>query len=157
LGFLRENTPDEANLLMRLTDDYLFVTTSLQKANRVIESLLRCAKENNFEINEEKVKTNFPFSMKNGVISPVGQSQISTSKPKILIIPSIDLALLKWCGKIINTENFEIMPAFEIEEMSNYPIRFLEFNSFHLEMYYSVNVKLTTYNVFEFLKNKLKR
>ncbi len=77
---MRENTPDEANLLMRLTDDYLFVTTSLPKANRVIESLLRCAKEHNFEINEEKVKTNFPFSMKNGVISPVGQSQISTSK-----------------------------------------------------------------------------
>ena len=29
---------------------------------------------------------------------------------------------LKWCGKIINTENFEIIPAFEIEEKS---IKFL--------------------------------
>lgn len=65
---------------MRLTDDYLFVTTNLQKANMVIESLLKCAKENNFEINEEKVKTNFPFSMKNGVIKPVGDSQDTTSK-----------------------------------------------------------------------------
>jgi len=80
LGFLRENIPEEANLLMRLTDDYLFVTTSLKKANRVIESLLKCAKENNFEINEEKVKTNFPFSMKNGVIKPAGDSQEEISK-----------------------------------------------------------------------------
>jgi len=29
-------------------------------------------------------------------------------------------------------------------------------NPSNQEMYYSVNVKLTTYNVFEFLKNKLK-
>ena len=63
---------------MRLTDDYLFVTTDLHKANRVIDALLRCAKDNHFEINEEKVKTNFPFSMKNGVINPVSQTQIST-------------------------------------------------------------------------------
>ncbi len=64
---------------MRLTDDYLLVTTSMEKANRVIASLLKCAKQNNFEINEEKVKTNFPFSMKNGVIKPVEESQNAIS------------------------------------------------------------------------------
>lgn len=80
LQFLREDTPGEANLLMRLTDDYLFVTTNREKANRVIESLLRCAKDNNFEINEEKLKSTLSLSIESKMIGPIKPTQIPSSK-----------------------------------------------------------------------------
>ena len=80
LGFLRKETPGEANLLMRLTDDYLFVTTDMNKAILVIKRLLQCAKDNNFEINEEKVKTNFPVGLMNGKILKMNSDQEVLSK-----------------------------------------------------------------------------
>jgi len=79
---LREDTPGEANLLMRLTDDYLFVTTNREKANRVIESLLRCAKDNNFEINEEKLKSTLSLAIESKMIGPIKPTQIPSSKDK---------------------------------------------------------------------------
>ena len=81
LSFLRKDIDNEANLLMRLTDDYLFVTTNVDKAMIVIKRLTQCARDNNFDLNEEKVKTNFPFSLFDGKITRITSDQefLSTS------------------------------------------------------------------------------
>lgn len=82
LGFLRDETEDEVNLLMRLTDDYLLVTNNQQKAIKAIGKLLKCARENNFEVNEEKLKTNFPIQIKKGQLykNPTDQELICNGR-----------------------------------------------------------------------------
>ncbi len=88
LSFLRHIIPGEASLLLRLTDDYLFVTTKMEKAFIAIQRLVKCAKDNNFEINEKKVMTNFPFELIDGKLIRITTDQKITSKRKKIFVTS---------------------------------------------------------------------
>ena len=67
LGFLRKETPNvtsgsELNLLMRLTDDYLLITTEKNNAMLFIEKLCMLSQGNYFKFNMKKLKTNFAIN-----------------------------------------------------------------------------------------------
>lgn len=67
LGFLRKETPtaagsSELNLLMRLTDDYLLITTEKNNAMLFIEKLCMLSQGNYFKFNMKKLKTNFAIN-----------------------------------------------------------------------------------------------
>lgn len=55
--FLRE-TPNNTELLMRLTDDYLFITTDQTRAKQLLEELIKSGAKNGFELNMNKIQTN---------------------------------------------------------------------------------------------------
>lgn len=44
---------------MRLTDDYLIMSDSQKIVKGLVDVLFKCARENNFEFNLEKLKSNF--------------------------------------------------------------------------------------------------
>lgn len=48
---------------MRLTDDYLLITTKENNAHVFIEKLMEVSKTNNFKFNMKKLKTNFPINL----------------------------------------------------------------------------------------------
>ena len=49
----------ELNCLMRLTDDYLLMTTSKNNAMLFIEKMYKLSRVSNFKFNMKKLKTNF--------------------------------------------------------------------------------------------------
>ena len=49
----------ELNCLMRLTDDYLLMTTSKNNAMLFIEKMYKLSLVSNFKFNMKKLKTNF--------------------------------------------------------------------------------------------------
>ncbi|CAI2374740.1 unnamed protein product [Moneuplotes crassus] len=65
LGYLRKESMDTINpnitLLMRLTDDYLLVTTKKSNAVLFIEKLTEVSSLNRFKFNMKKLQTNFPL------------------------------------------------------------------------------------------------
>ena len=66
LQFLRReslNEPYELNLLMRLTDDYLLVTTDKNNAMLFIEKLYNLSLTNYFKFNMAKLKTSFVLNL----------------------------------------------------------------------------------------------
>jgi hypothetical protein len=67
LGFLRNEKVDqdktELNLLMRLTDDYLLMTTEKNNAMLFIEKLYNLSLTNYFKFNMKKLKTNFVLNL----------------------------------------------------------------------------------------------
>nr|O00939.1 RecName: Full=Telomerase reverse transcriptase; AltName: Full=Telomerase catalytic subunit; AltName: Full=Telomerase subunit P123 [Euplotes aediculatus]AAC47515.1 telomerase subunit p123 [Euplotes aediculatus] len=66
LGFLRDESMNpenpNVNLLMRLTDDYLLITTQENNAVLFIEKLINVSRENGFKFNMKKLQTSFPLS-----------------------------------------------------------------------------------------------
>jgi len=59
---LRDTSPPSLSLAMRLIDDYLLITTSEVLARSFVEDLQRCARENSFQINAAKIRSNFSLS-----------------------------------------------------------------------------------------------
>lgn len=55
--------PVELNCLMRLTDDYLLMTTSKNNAMLFIEKMYALSKTSNFKFNMKKLKTNFYLNL----------------------------------------------------------------------------------------------
>jgi telomerase reverse transcriptase len=66
LGYLRDESMDindpNINLLMRLTDDYLLITTKENNAILFIEKLINVSRQNKFKFNMKKLQTNFPLN-----------------------------------------------------------------------------------------------
>lgn len=68
LGFLKSdkvlpNGSQELNCVMRLTDDYLLMTTSKTNAMLFIERLYGLSLANKFRFNMAKLRTNFPLNV----------------------------------------------------------------------------------------------
>jgi hypothetical protein len=67
LQFLRkeslEGDKKELNLLMRLTDDYLLITTEKNNAMLFIEKLYQLSLGNYFKFNMKKLRTNFTLNL----------------------------------------------------------------------------------------------
>lgn len=59
----RVNTELELNCLMRLTDDYLLMTTNKNNAMLFIEKMHELSKTSNFKFNMKKLKTNFYLNL----------------------------------------------------------------------------------------------
>jgi hypothetical protein len=53
----------DINCLMRLTDDYLLMTTSKSNAVQFVERLYRLSQVSNFKFNRKKLKTNFELNL----------------------------------------------------------------------------------------------
>jgi hypothetical protein len=53
----------ELNCLMRLTDDYLLMTTSKNNAMLFIEKMHNLSQVSNFKFNMKKLKTNFYLNL----------------------------------------------------------------------------------------------
>ena len=53
----------ELNCLMRLTDDYLLMTTSKNNAMLFIEKMYKLSQISNFKFNMRKLKTNFYLNL----------------------------------------------------------------------------------------------
>jgi len=84
LGFLRKECLQqgqvELNLLMRLTDDYLLMTTEKNNALLFIEKLSALSVNHSFKFNMKKLKTNFPLNLKK-IGCADQQPTIDDSKP----------------------------------------------------------------------------
>lgn len=89
LGFLRGDGADGLNLLMRLTDDYLLMTTEKNNAMLFIEKLCQLSQGNYFKFNMKKLKTNFPINYQklNTLTTSTGQTTFPTylthAEPKV--------------------------------------------------------------------------
>ena len=53
----------ELNCLMRLTDDYLLMTTSKANAMLFIEKMYKLSQVSNFKFNMRKLRTNFQLNL----------------------------------------------------------------------------------------------
>jgi hypothetical protein len=53
----------DLNCLMRLTDDYLLMTTSKNNAMLFIEKLYQLSQRSNFKFNRKKLKTSFHVNL----------------------------------------------------------------------------------------------
>ena len=61
LRFLKQS--NELNCVMRLTDDYLLMTTSKSEALLFIERLFGLSSENGYKFNAKKLRANFPINI----------------------------------------------------------------------------------------------
>ena len=61
MDFAQKEYPNSLNILMRLIDDYLLITTERNVASTFLQKMLQCSKENDFAFNESKITTNFSY------------------------------------------------------------------------------------------------
>lgn len=90
----------ELNLLMRLTDDYMLVTTEKNNAMLFIEKLYNLSLCNLFKFNMKKLKTNFILNLQK-----IGCVTSDTIEPQ-----NIDEEMFNWIGISINMNNLNIIP-----------------------------------------------
>jgi hypothetical protein len=75
-------------LIMRLTDDYLIFSDKESYTTRIVDQLMRCAKENDFQFNKKKLKANFELNRE--------------------FIMEPEHNYFKWIGKTFFLPNFEV-------------------------------------------------
>ncbi|CDW74133.1 telomerase reverse transcriptase [Stylonychia lemnae] len=109
LQFLRKESMDpakpEINLLMRLTDDYLLMTTEKNNAMLFIEKLYQLSMGNYFKFNMKKLKTNFVLNLQK-----IGCTNTTQD------LASIDEELFNWIGISIDTNNLNIIQNINIKK-----------------------------------------
>lgn len=95
----------EINLLMRLTDDYLLMTTEKNNAMLFIEKLYQLSMGNYFKFNMKKLKTNFVLNLQK-----IGCTNTTQD------LASIDEELFNWIGISIDTNNLNIIQNINIKK-----------------------------------------
>jgi hypothetical protein len=104
LGYLRDETMDpedpNINLLMRLTDDYLLVTTKENNAILFIEKLINVSRSNGFKFNMKKLQTNFPLDPNK--LTKYGMDSIENQ--------NIAHDYIDWIGISIDMSTLALMP-----------------------------------------------
>ena len=78
----------ELNCLMRLTDDYLLMTTSKNNAMLFIEKMYKLSQVSNFKFNMRKLKTNFMLNL----------AKIGCHSENNFDLQNIDTTLCNWIG-----------------------------------------------------------
>jgi len=91
LGFPEYTDKDSTYLLMRLTDDFLLITTSRSQAESFARKIHQGLPEYGFQTNTSKTKLNFECSYDDHGTFPVVQER-----------------WLKWCGIRIDTNTMEV-------------------------------------------------
>ncbi|KRX07709.1 hypothetical protein PPERSA_11258 [Pseudocohnilembus persalinus] len=123
------------SLLMRLTDDYIFLSNDKEQAANFKKEIEMLGKDNKFSLNINKIGSNFDFLeiknyLQNGKLVPyVNKIEKSLEKN------------VTWIGKNINFNNLSITPAFEKDFKKNS---------------YSMNVNIPGKAKIGYLMNKLK-
>jgi hypothetical protein len=134
LGFLRKESMDserhEINLLMRLTDDYLLMTTEKNNAMLFIEKLYQLSLGNYFKFNMKKLKTNFALNLQKIGCTTTTQDA-----------SSIDDELFNWIGISIDMKNLNIIPNINIKKEG---------------ILCTLNINMSTSDSILWLKKKLK-
>ncbi|EAR90406.3 telomerase reverse transcriptase (macronuclear) [Tetrahymena thermophila SB210] len=121
-----EQVNGSINLLMRLTDDYLFISDSQQNALNLIVQLQNCANNNGFMFNDQKITTNFQFP----------QEDYNLEHFKISVQNEC-----QWIGKSIDMNTLEIK---SIQKQTQQEIN------------QTINVAISIKNLKSQLKNKLR-
>ena len=97
-GVQKQTTADgkqiELNCLMRLTDDYLLMTTSKNNAMLFIEKMQKLSLVSNFKFNMKKLKTNFYLNLQ----------KIGCHTEHKLENQNIDTKLCSWIGISIDMQ-----------------------------------------------------
>jgi hypothetical protein len=88
---------NDINCLMRLTDDYLLMTTSKTNAIQFVEKLYRLSQVSNFKFNRKKLKTNFKLDLER-IGCPRNEKQ------------NIDTKMCDWIGISIDMDTLQLIP-----------------------------------------------
>jgi len=104
LGYLRDENIDpedpNINLLMRLTDDYLLITTKENNAILFIEKLINVSRNNGFKFNMKKLQTNFPLDPTK--LKKYGMDSVQEQ--------NIAQGCIDWIGISIDMNSLALMP-----------------------------------------------
>lgn len=89
---------------MRLTDDYLLITTKENNALVFIEKLMAVSNENGFKFNMKKLKTNYPLNLNRftGILDNVHEQNISEQ-------------FCDWIGISIDMNTLALMPKLNMK------------------------------------------
>ncbi|KAK4743957.1 hypothetical protein SAY87_010269 [Trapa incisa] len=83
-------------LMLRFTDDFLFLTTSREKASRLLSRLKRGFRDFNFQMNEKKFSANFD------------DGHTLWTQPNKADIGTDGIQFVQWGGLLINSHTLEI-------------------------------------------------
>ncbi len=92
--------PVELNCLMRLTDDYLLLTTSKNNAMLFIEKMKKLSEVSNFKFNMRKLKTSFVVNLQ----------KIGCHAENNFDNQNIDTTLCNWIGLSIDIKTLQLIP-----------------------------------------------
>lgn len=116
---------------MRLTDDYLLITTKENNAVLFIEKLINVSRSNGFKFNMKKLQTNFPLDP--AKLTKYGMDSIQDQN---IAHDNID-----WIGISINMSSLALMP---------------KINLFKQGILSTLNLNMQTKKASMWLKKKLK-
>ena len=99
----QQNAPSDAknvelNCLMRLTDDYLLMTTSKNNAMLFIEKMYKLSQVSNFKFNMRKLRTNFPLNLQKIGCQDEGHFN------------NVDVDRFNWIGISIDMASLQLYP-----------------------------------------------
>ena len=117
-GGVRGGGTTELNLLMRLTDDYLLITTEKNNAMLFIEKLCQLSQGNYFKFNMKKLKTNFPINYQK--LNSLNKGTTEVQQPGTIVVPKPGLSdqfpppldeteLFSWIGISIDQQTLNIV------------------------------------------------
>ena len=87
--------------MMRLTDDYLLMTTNKNNAMLVIEQLQKLSNTNYFKMNLKKLKTSFPLNLKKIGCTKEDLNDLTKQNIPKTPKPLLNENILILCGTII--------------------------------------------------------
>ena len=109
---------------MRLTDDYLLMTSSKSNALLFIERLFTLATENGFAFNAKKLKTNFSFNIEKLTrVTSVAQARMKPGEyVKAAPVPAeqkkndaeYKCDVFQWIGISIDTKTLGLVPNMQV-------------------------------------------
>ena len=85
---------------MRLTDDYLLITTSKNNAMLFIEKMYKLSQVSNFKFNMRKLKTNFYLNLQ----------KIGCHTENKFDQQNVDVTLCNWIGISIDMATLQLIP-----------------------------------------------
>lgn len=121
----------ELNCLLRLTDDYLLMTTDKNNAMLFIEKMHDLSKVSNFKFNMRKLKTNFQLNL----------HRIGCSKEQLGTQNVETSSIMNWIGISINMQTLNLMPNINLNKEA---------------VLCTLNINLQTSQSILWLKKKLK-
>lgn len=105
LGFLREDSGGSGSVLLRLTDDFLLITTDRRKAQRFATVLHRGVPEYGVQVSPKKSLANFAVSV---AAAPSGNDNGLQQQQPVQIATVDSGADFPYCGVLINCRTLEV-------------------------------------------------
>jgi len=121
----------ELNCLLRLTDDYLLMTSDKNNAMLFIEKMHDLSKVSNFRFNMKKLKTNFQLNLQ----------KIGCDKDQLGAHNVETSTIMNWIGISINMDTLNLMPNINLSKEA---------------VLCTLNINLQTNQSILWLKKKLK-